>query len=99
VAVGATNNAICYVGTAGTINSQTINVPSASLTGTQNNLAIGRQTGNNWIPDEVRVSNIVRASGWLNTEFNNESSPGTFYTLGSEQTGSGGSRTQVLILN
>ncbi len=99
VAVGAVNNAVCFVGTAGTFNSQTVSVPSASLTGTQNNLAIGRATGNNWIVDEVRVANVILTSGWLNTEFNNESSPSTFYTLGSEQAGSGGARTQVLILN
>ncbi|MBV9406152.1 MAG: DUF2341 domain-containing protein [Acidobacteriaceae bacterium] len=36
--------------------------------------------------DEVRVSNIARSSDWIATEFNNQSSPATFYTIGSEVT-------------
>jgi hypothetical protein len=35
--------------------------------------------------DELRVSNTVRSTGWLLTEYNNESSPSTFYSLGAEQ--------------
>ena len=34
--------------------------------------------------DEVRVSSINRSSDWRNTEYNNQNSPSTFYTLGSE---------------
>jgi hypothetical protein len=34
--------------------------------------------------DELRVSNIVRSADWIATEFNNENSPSTFYTVGSE---------------
>jgi hypothetical protein len=34
--------------------------------------------------DEIRVSNAVRSADWIATEYNNQSSPGTFYTLGSE---------------
>jgi prepilin-type N-terminal cleavage/methylation domain-containing protein len=33
--------------------------------------------------DEVRVSNSARSSQWILTEYNNQSSPSTFYTLGS----------------
>ena len=33
------------------------------------------------ILDEVRVSNVRRSVGWLTTEYNNQSSPGTFYTV------------------
>lgn len=32
--------------------------------------------------DEVKISNSVRAEGWIVTEFNNQSSPSTFYSLG-----------------
>src|SRR5580698_9418055 len=34
--------------------------------------------------DEIRVSNAVRSADWIATEYNNQSSPATFYTLGSE---------------
>ena len=31
--------------------------------------------------DEVRVSNNVRSADWIRTEFNNQSSPSTFYSF------------------
>jgi len=34
--------------------------------------------------DEVRVSSTIRSPDWINTEFNNQNSPSTFYALGSE---------------
>jgi hypothetical protein len=37
--------------------------------------------------DEVRVSTTARSADWIATEFNNQSSPGTFYSVGSEQSG------------
>jgi hypothetical protein len=36
--------------------------------------------------DEIRVSDTDRSSIWISTEYNNESSPSTFYALGSEET-------------
>jgi hypothetical protein len=33
--------------------------------------------------DEVRVSHVIRSSTWIATEFNNQNSPGTFYSVGS----------------
>ena len=36
--------------------------------------------------DEVRVSDIARSFGWITTEYNNESSPSTFETMGSVET-------------
>jgi prepilin-type N-terminal cleavage/methylation domain-containing protein len=36
--------------------------------------------------DEVRVSKTVRSADWIATEYNNQSSPGTFYTVGSAVT-------------
>ena len=35
--------------------------------------------------DEVRISNIKRSSGYIKTSFNNQNSPGTFYSTGSIQ--------------
>jgi hypothetical protein len=32
--------------------------------------------------DEMRVSNIARSAGWIQTEYNNQNSPSTFYTVG-----------------
>jgi RHS repeat-associated protein len=34
--------------------------------------------------DEVEVSSIARSSGWVQAEYNNQSSPSTFFTLGTE---------------
>ena len=31
--------------------------------------------------DEFRVSNIVRSANWTATEFNNQNSPATFYSV------------------
>ena len=35
--------------------------------------------------DEVRVSSNVRSAGWIQTEYNNQSSPATFLSVASEQ--------------
>lgn len=35
--------------------------------------------------DEIRISSSVRGPNWIETEYNNMNSPGTFYTLGAEQ--------------
>src|SRR5262249_18698205 len=34
--------------------------------------------------DEVRISNILRSPDWIVTDYNNQSSPETFITMGSE---------------
>ncbi len=39
---------------------------------------------------EPRVSNIVRSAGWIGTEYRNQGSPGTFYSIGAQQTSGGG---------
>ncbi len=36
------------------------------------------------LADEVRVSQIARSADWITTEYNNQSAPGTFETLGTE---------------
>ncbi|MBU0496444.1 MAG: LamG domain-containing protein, partial [Candidatus Thermoplasmatota archaeon] len=35
--------------------------------------------------DEVRVSNVVRSSGWIKTKYNNHLNPSTFYNYGNEE--------------
>lgn len=41
------------------------------------------------ILDECRVSNTVRSADWMLTEYNNQNSPSTFYSLGAIEYGSG----------
>ena len=36
------------------------------------------------ILDEVRVSNTVRTAAWIETSYNNQSDPSTFYSMGAE---------------
>jgi hypothetical protein len=35
--------------------------------------------------DEVRISNAIRSSDWIKTDYNNQSSPSTFYSIGSRE--------------
>jgi len=37
------------------------------------------------IIDEVRISNVARSSSWISTSYNNQNSPSTFYSVGSEE--------------
>jgi hypothetical protein len=41
----------------------------------------------NGLLDEIRISNILRSSDWITTEYNNQYSPSSFYSVGPEQTG------------
>lgn len=38
------------------------------------------------LEDDIHISNSVRSANWIQTEYNNQNSPGTFSTLGSEET-------------
>ena len=35
--------------------------------------------------DEVRVSDVMRSAGWIQTQFNNQYNPGGFYSIGMEE--------------
>ena len=50
------------------------------------NASFGDQAQNpmNGSSDEFRISNMVRSPDWIATEFGNQSSPATFYSLSSE---------------
>ncbi|MFX1427153.1 MAG: DUF2341 domain-containing protein, partial [Promethearchaeota archaeon] len=39
--------------------------------------------------DEVRISNIARSAGWINTEYNNQYDPNSFYSIGKTHAMSG----------
>jgi hypothetical protein len=48
----------------------------------------GAMTGFSGVLDEVRIatgSGLARDPGWFATEYANQSSPSTFYSVGSEQ--------------
>ncbi|MFX1411676.1 MAG: hypothetical protein ACFFA6_15100, partial [Promethearchaeota archaeon] len=38
------------------------------------------------IIDEVRLSNVVRSAFWIATEYNNQEDPGSFFSVGGEET-------------
>ena len=46
--------------------------------------------------DEVEISSIARSSDWVQAEYNNQSSPSTFFAL-SPEAGSGGSLTPLAV--
>jgi hypothetical protein len=64
--------------------TSTVTAPAS----TTQTLAIGRQGSASayyFEPgtiDEVRISNTARSAAWVATEYNNQSSPSTFFTLG-----------------
>jgi hypothetical protein len=35
--------------------------------------------------DEVRIATVARNPAWVGTEYNNQSSPATFYSVGAEE--------------
>lgn len=84
VAVFAASNDYKIYLDAGTPGTDTTNV----VFGTVSDTKIGwENTASNFFKgkiDEVRYSNIARSADWIKTEYNNQSSPSTFYTLGSE---------------
>jgi hypothetical protein len=54
----------------------------------------------NGIIDEPRVSTSARSADWVATEYNNQGSPNTFFSYGTEQTcGGGGGGTTYVPLN
>lgn len=68
------------------------NTPQVAVGGSGS--ALVRQFGNlysgggfgylNASVDEIRISNIARSASWIKTNYNNQSSPNTFYTVGAE---------------
>jgi len=65
---------------------------SSNDSGTGLTIGVGSSHTEPWpgIIDEFRVSNIANTSQWILTEYNNQSSPSAFYTLGSETAVSAG---------
>jgi hypothetical protein len=47
--------------------------------------------------DEVRISNIARSAGWIETDYNNQYAPATFIIEGTPETPSGAEETLIPI--
>jgi RHS repeat-associated protein len=47
--------------------------------------------------DDVRLSNVERSDDWVSTEYNNQSSPSTFYTISTATSLVGASKVQWLV--
>ena len=62
---------------------------TSSASSTNNNIYMGQYGGGGYyyhgLLDEVRISNTLRSAAWISTEYNNESSPSTFVSEGSQQ--------------
>ena len=71
---------------------QQINTFTRAITESGSNFDIGRAYSNYngywWSGqiDEVRVSNIARSAAWIQTGYNNQNAPASFYSVGSEET-------------
>jgi hypothetical protein len=48
--------------------------------------------------EEVHISNSARSAGWITTEYNNQSSPSTFYSVGGHQPSGGGGGTVTITM-
>ncbi len=74
----------------GLLKGTTTNTSSITYSGQGSNTKIGTHGNGNTnfdfdgSIDEVRVSNSSRSTGWILTEYNNQNSPSTFYSVGSE---------------
>lgn len=82
-----TNGLKCYVNASSDVTAAANG--NCNMTGTLPQ--IGRDTLNgrywNGSIDEVRRSSVARSADWITTEYNNQSSPSTFATLGTEPVG------------
>src|ERR1044072_8168524 len=63
---------------------------------TSSTITFGRRTDAtaqalNGLLDEARISNVARSADWLRTEYNNQSSPATFYSISSATVSQSGS--------
>jgi hypothetical protein len=60
--------------------------PVNIFTGNSTTLCLGQRGGNTRYLksglDEPRMSNVARTGDWITAEYNNQSNPGTFYSVG-----------------
>jgi hypothetical protein len=62
---------------------------SGAITNSANSMFIGSDSSNKYNldgkMDEVRIATTARSACWIKTEYNNQSDPGTFYSIGGEE--------------
>lgn len=46
--------------------------------------------------DEFRISDVLRSTDWITTEYNNQASPSTFYAIGAASSGGGANRLLLM---
>ena len=86
VAVRDGSDLLCYFNSS--IDSTWNDTVVGSMFDANSNLLLARDTWGmyfNGSLDEVRISNISRSSGWIETEYNNQADPDSFFDIGSEQ--------------
>ncbi len=81
---------LTYDGTTFTwyINGTSVYTKTQSMTASFGNIYVGRSNSGeyfNGTMDEVRISSAARSAGWIGTEYNNQSTPASFYTVGQQQ--------------
>ena len=87
----ASNVPTFYVdGVAQTITATVDTPPSGTPITDTDNYVLGNRANDyarNWggSLDEFRIANTILPASWVKTEYDNQSAPGTFYTMGSEQ--------------
>jgi len=88
VAVRSGSSLILYVNaTSQTLSDPYSNGPLGTMASTATDALIGRRAYSgfenyfNGSIDEVRISNTARSADWLQTEYNNQNSPATFYSI------------------
>ncbi|MGE5832656.1 MAG: DUF2341 domain-containing protein, partial [Methanomicrobiales archaeon] len=67
------------------------NQMNTTYTSIGNDRASGSSNSFDGIIDEVRVSNVNRSSGWIQTEYNSQNRPDLFIQKGAEESGCAGS--------
>lgn len=83
------SNKILYMNGSSVGSEASTGTPTTTTDAFQIGYDIASGATNNYfagILDEIRVSNTARSADWITTEYNNQSSPSTFYTLGTEET-------------
>lgn len=74
---GSSTSTPAYAGTMPSSGTERVEIGNYTYLGTGQFFTLG-------IIDELRISNVTRVSSWLLSEYNNQNSPSTFFTLGNE---------------
>ncbi len=77
--------AVSYIDGAPLTHTYSGTIPATSSNHSGNFMMSRSAAGNytNGRLDEIRVSSVARTPNWVKTEYNNQNSPNTFYTIGS----------------